>query len=108
VEEIRRRLTDLEYREHALRQMTERGIHPDWVGEALLSEDAEIIEGDSGHFYGPCCLILGWRDPERPLHVVLATSQPLKVISVWNPSADSRNRWEPDFKTRRASGGGPT
>lgn len=107
MEEIRTRLDSLEYREHALRQMSERGIHPDQVREALLSEGAEIIEDYPGHFYGRCCLVLGWRETGRPLHVVLAISHPLKVISVWDPSVDPRNRWEPDFKTRRSTEGGP-
>lgn len=60
MEEIRNRLDSLEYREHALRQMTERGIDPRHVQEALGSSQAEIIEEYPGHFYGPCCLILGW------------------------------------------------
>jgi hypothetical protein len=106
MEEIRDRLEGLEFREHALSQMAERGLHARHVQEALRSEEAEIIEEYPGHFYGPCCLILGWWGERQPLHVVLATSHPLKVISTWDPSADPKNRWEADFKTRRSPGGG--
>jgi hypothetical protein len=106
MEEIRGRLDGLEYREHALRQLNERGIHPRHILEALRSEQAEIIEDYPDQFYGPCCLILGWWGEQRPLHVVLATSHPLRVISAWDPSVDSKQRWEPDFKTRRVRRGG--
>jgi hypothetical protein len=85
--------------------MAERGIRPGHIREALLSEDAEIIEAYPDHFYGGCCLILGWWGDRRPLHVVIATSSPLRVISAWDPSADPKNRWEADFKTRRPTGG---
>lgn len=106
MEETRGRLDELEYREHALRQMAERGIHPRQVQDALLSDEAEIIEDYPTHFYGRCCLILGWWGERQPLHVVLATSHPLRVISAWDPSMDPKNRWEADFKTRRSPGGG--
>jgi hypothetical protein len=106
MEDIRSRLDGIEYREHALRQMTERGIHPRHVQEALLSHEAEIIEDYPSRFYGRCCLILGWWGERRPLHVVVGTSHALWVISVWDPSVDPKNRWEADFKTRRPPEGG--
>jgi hypothetical protein len=105
MEEIRSRLDTLEYREHAVLQLAERAIHPRHVYEALRSEEAEIIEDYPDHFYGPCCLVLGWWEEGRPLHVVIATSDPLIVISAWDPSVDPKQRWEADFKTRRAPRG---
>ena len=106
LEEIWTRLNELEYREHALLRMGERGIHPRHVREAILSEEAEIIESYPDHPYGPCCLVLGWWGNRRPLHVLIATGYPLRMISVWDPSADPKQRWEADFKTRRPPQGG--
>jgi len=103
LEDLRARIHGALYREHVVERMARRGILPSQVLEALLSPEAEIIEDYPGHRHGPCSLVLGWWDNHRPLHVVLGGQDPIWIISVWDPSIDPQDRWEPNFRRRRRS-----
>lgn len=81
--------------------MAERDIDHSKVLEAILSSDAEIIENYPNHVHGSCCLVLGWWNDRKPLHVVMGTSSDLWIISAWDPSADPDGRWEPGYRRRR-------
>jgi hypothetical protein len=100
LEDIKARFADVQYREHALVRLLQRGIQPEHIAEAIISDEPEIIEDYPDHAYGPCCLVLGWWDDRQPLHVLLTMSDPIRLISAWDPSTDPKGRWEPGFKTR--------
>jgi hypothetical protein len=104
VDAIRSNFAGARYRNHAFDMILERGIHPVIIREAIHSPDAEIIRMNPGDARGPSCLILGWWDDRRPLHILLGIGYPLWVITVWDPSVDPKNRWESDFKTYRPAG----
>jgi hypothetical protein len=85
--------------------MAERHIDPAIIREALFSPDAEVIEDYPNHPGGSACLILGWWGNRCPLHVVFGVGSRLYIVTVYDPSVNSRHRWEsPDFRTRRRSG----
>ena len=61
----------------------------------------EIVEYYPTDRYGPSCLILGYTQNKRPLHVQCSyPSRPvLKIITVYEPTLD---KWETNLKTRRS------
>jgi len=101
VDDIRSRLATAIYREHALRRMLARGVSPRLVAEALTAPDAEVIERYERPPFGSCCLILGWSSTRQPIHVVIGLTQPLQIMTAYDPTTDPRQRWEADCKTRR-------
>lgn len=101
LEVIRAGFDRVQYREHAIEKLAERGILPSHIRDAVFSIEAEVIDSRPDHPYGPCHLVLGWRADHRPLHMLFGTTEPLRVITAWDPSVDPKNRWEADFKTRR-------
>ena len=80
---------------HAVEKMLERGIDQNQIVEAI--ENGEIIEEYSEDKYGPTCLILGFTKTEKPLHVLVSYSEPLWVITAYEPE---EREWG-DFKARR-------
>jgi hypothetical protein len=82
---------------HAVRQAEERHITPGEVEEAILAEEAEIIEDYPEDPRGPSCLILGWTAVGRPLHVQLSYPPLVWVVTVYEPTPD---KWI-DHRTRR-------
>jgi hypothetical protein len=61
--------------------------------------DGEIIEDYPNDKYGPSCLILGYTQAGKPLHIQCSyPSRPLlKIITLYEPDA---NLWD-DFKVRK-------
>ena len=54
------------------------------VFEALAQ--GEILEDYPEHRRGPCCLVGGFTERGRPLHVVCTTAQPMLIaITVYEP-----------------------
>lgn len=75
-------------------------IRVDEVLHAL--ESGEIIEDYPTDGPYPSCLILGWIDAGRPLHIVCAPvpdERRLIVITAYRPDPD---RWDAEFRRRRA------
>ncbi|MBI2908372.1 MAG: DUF4258 domain-containing protein [Chloroflexi bacterium] len=103
MDDIRSRFPLAVYREHALLRILERRIHPAIIREAIYSPKAEIIESYEDDPRGASCLVLGWWGEGQPLHIILGLTDPLCVISAYDPSGDMRERWGPDFKTRRGA-----
>ncbi|HZP58324.1 MAG TPA: DUF4258 domain-containing protein [Dehalococcoidia bacterium] len=101
MEEIRARFERAIYREHAIDRMIERNIRPRMVQEAIYDDNAEVIEHYPDDVYGPCCTVFGRCKSGVPLHVRISLSDPPYIITVYDPSADTKSRWEPDLKTRR-------
>jgi len=84
---------------HALHEATKDRIAVKEVIEAILDENAEIVEDYPDDPRGSSCLILGWTEEGRPLHVVVSYPPDPAVITVYVPDPD---RWA-DYRTRRTS-----
>lgn len=95
-EKIRRR--QYEFSKHALDQSIIRDIGITEIEQAI-SNGAELIEDYPDDKYGPSCLILGFSNAGRPLH--LQCSYPsrslVKIITLYEPDPD---RWV-EFRTRK-------
>lgn len=85
-----------------LAKMLKRGISVEAVEEALCRDSPEIIEDYPDDARGPACLILGWADLVRPLHVEVGYGDlqnvPIEVITVYEP--DTR-QWANNLRVRR-------
>ena len=96
IEKIRRaRRRKIYFTLHALEKMVQRNIKREEVREAL--QNGEIIEEYSQDKYGPSCLIFGWTKLHRALHVVVSYTDPLLVITSYEPSL---NEWI-NYKIRK-------
>ena len=100
--EIRRHITHCRFTDHARREMEEEPLGVIYVGEVLqVLETGEIIEKYTDDKPYPSCLIVGWTEAKRPLHVVCApvpTEEGLIIITTYQPDS---NRWEAGFKRRK-------
>lgn len=100
IEEIRAKIRagQFEFSKHAVDQSILRGISVQELREAIAN--GEIIEDYPEDKYGPSCLILGFTQAGRPLHIQCSyPSRPLvKIITLYEPDPA---RWI-DFKIRRA------
>jgi hypothetical protein len=78
-----------EFSKHAVDQTIIRDISVSELEQALLSH-GELIEDYPEDKYGPSCLILGFTDAGRPLHVQCshATRPLVKIITVYEPDAE--------------------
>ena len=84
---------------HAVNQMNspERMISTQEVRAVVLR--GAVIEDYPGDVRGHSCLILGWGEGDRPLHVICAPKPDyLAVITTYLPSPE---QWERDWRTRR-------
>ncbi len=91
----------IEWQNHALERMLERGISRAMVKQALLT--GEIIEDYSDQKPYPGALFLGWVQG-KPLHVVIAfddSSGLCFIITTYEPDLE---HFEEDYKTRRRYG----
>ena len=85
-----------EFSQHAVDQTIRRHISVQEIREAIAA--AQVIEDYPGDKYGPSCLVLGFTDAGRPLHVQCSdASRPLvKIITAYEPDpnewVDSRQR----------------
>ena len=80
-----------EFSKHAVDQTIIRGIAVDEMEQALINRSI-VIEDYAEDKYGPSCLILGYTDRGRPLHVHCSyPSRPLvKIVTVYEPDT---SRW---------------
>jgi hypothetical protein len=100
IENIRRKVAEdlFEFSRHAVDQSIVRGILVREIREAIAN--GHIIEDYPDDKYGPSCLILGFTQAQRPLHVQCSyPSRPiLKIITLYEPETD---KWSSDFTERR-------
>jgi Domain of unknown function (DUF4258) len=100
IEGIRQKFAEdqFEFSKHAVDQSIVRQILVREVREAIAV--GQIIEDYPNDKYGPSCLILGFTQAQRPLHIQCSyPSRPLiKIITLYEPEAD---KWNSDFTTRR-------
>ena len=72
--------------QHAQQEMAEEEILLEDLLEALRSSSGQLLENYPEHRRGPCCLVNGYTQAGRPLHVVCTTAVPLLiVITVYEP-----------------------
>lgn len=76
--------------------MIEQLITAEELGEAL--DRRQIIEEYPHHHYGPCCLVYGPTEAERPLHILVAPPPAGWVITVYEPDPE---RWI-EYRIRKA------
>lgn len=83
---------------HALRQMlrADRMIRRTEVRQAIA--EGEVIEDYPGDARGHSCLVLGFGNEGRPIHVVCSAKEDyLAVITAYLPDEEE---WFDDFKVR--------
>ena len=78
-----------EFSKHAVDQSIIRDISVAEVEDAIASRN-EVIEDYPDDKYGPSCLILGFTDAGRPLHIQCSyPSRPLiKIITLYQPDPE--------------------
>jgi len=84
---------------HAIRQMSrpERMITPSEIRNVI--QKGEIIEDYPDDVRGHSCLMLGFGETGRPIHVVCSPKDAyLSVITAYLPDV---NGWRKDFKKRK-------
>lgn len=81
---------------HGSDRAAKRGIRSTDLEHAIIS--GKVIEDYPDDKYGPSCLILGYTDAKRPLHIQVSYPPHVKVITVYEPS---RDEWDDDLKTRQ-------
>lgn len=76
---------EFEFSRHALKRVVERNISEQDIRRA--GAQANIIEDYPDDKYSPSCLLLGFTQTGRPLHiqVSLAETDLVKVITVYEP-----------------------
>jgi hypothetical protein len=86
-----------EFSKHAVDKSIVRAISVAEVEEAMGGQ-SEVIEDYPNDKYGPSCLVLGFTDGGRPLHIQCSyPSRPLvKIITLYEPDPDE---WI-DFRIR--------
>lgn len=99
IEQIRNRIKggQFEFSRHAVDNSILRRISVQEVREAF--ENSEIIENYPDDKYGPSCLVLGFTQKGRPLHIQCSyPSRPLiKIITLYEPDPFD---WQ-DYRIRR-------
>ena len=99
IEDVRFRLRsgDFEFSRHALRRAVERDITEAEIREVGLS--AELVEDYPDDKYSPSCLVLGFTENGRALHlqVCYSSGERVKIVTLYDPDPDE---WI-DFRTRR-------
>jgi len=81
---------------HGSDRAAKRAIRSGEIEQAVAA--GEVIEDYPQDKYGPSCLISGVTEAQRPLHMQVSYPPNLKIITVYEPSADE---WESDWKTRK-------
>ena len=99
LEKVRSQLSEgeFEFSRHALKRVVERNISDQEIRQAGLQ--AEIIEDYPDDKYSPSCLLLGFTQTGRPLHiqVSLADTDLVKIVTIYEPDA---GEWV-DYTQRR-------
>jgi hypothetical protein len=87
LEDIKRQLSlgEFEFSRHAFKRVVERDISELEIRQA--GQGAKIIEDYPDDKYAPSCLLLGFSETGRPLHlqVSYADSDLLKIITIYEP-----------------------
>ncbi len=89
---------EFEFTKHAVDQSIIRDISVAEV-EEMIAIRSEVVEDYPDDKYGPSCLVLGFTNADRPLHIQCSYPiRPLvKIITLYEPDPDL---WI-DFRVRR-------
>jgi len=81
---------EFEFSRHALKRVVERNISDQEIRQA--GAQARVIEDYPDDKYSPSCLLLGFTEIGRPLHVQvsLADTDLAKIITIYEPDP---NEW---------------
>jgi hypothetical protein len=92
-----------EFSKHAVDQSIIRDIAVAEVEQAI-SSPCQVIEDYPEDKYGPSCLILGFTEAGRPLHIQCSypTRSLIKIITLYQPDP---NLWS-GYRIRKTSSGG--
>lgn len=91
------RAENIRLTQHTQQAMVEEEISLDDVLAAI--ENSQILEDYPEHRRGPCCLLSGFTQAGRPIHVVAATALPtLVLITVYQPKPP---RWVTPTKRKQ-------
>ncbi len=82
---------------HASDRAAQRGIVSREIEEVIAA--GEVIEDYPDDKYGPSCLILGYTQAGRVLHVQVSYPPAVKVITVYEPASD---QWDETFRVRKS------
>jgi len=92
LEEVRSQLSAgaFEFSRHAFKRVVERNISDQEIRQAGIL--ANVIEDYPDDKYSPSCLLLGFTQAGRPLHiqVSLAETELVKIITIYEPDP---NEW---------------
>src|SRR3990172_6633836 len=91
------RLGQYRFTAHGLREATADELAIEEIVDAIIREDAEIVEDYPQDARGPCCLILGWTTAQRPFHAVVSYPPDVAVITAYEPDPA---RWE-EYRKRK-------
>lgn len=87
LEKVRSQLStgEFEFSRHALKRVVERNISDQEIRQAGVQ--ANIIENYPDDKYSPSCLLLGFTQTGRPLHiqVSLAETELVKIVTIYEP-----------------------
>ena len=80
------RLGMFDFSRHALSRIVERDIGDTEIRQA--GRDARIIEDYPNDKYSPSCLLLGFTDSGRPLHIQVsrADTELMRIVTIYEPS----------------------
>jgi len=99
LDEVRKQLSvgEFEFSRHAFKRVVERSITDQDIREA--GAQAGVIEDSPDDKYSHSCLLLGFTQIRRPLHiqVSLAETDLIKIITIYEPDA---TEWI-NYSTRR-------
>ena len=99
IKDIRAKLSggNFEFSLHAFKRVVERNISEDEIRQA--GRNAEIIEDYPSDKYAPSCLVVGFSEDSRPLHLQVCYSSVdvLKIVTLYEPD---RSEWI-DCRIRR-------
>ncbi|HPG40323.1 MAG TPA: DUF4258 domain-containing protein [bacterium] len=89
---------EFEFYKHATDQSVLRNIKVDEVRQAI--SNGEIIEDYPNDKYDPSCLILGYTNNNRALHIHCSypSRSIIKIVTIYEPSAQE---WSDDKKKRK-------
>ncbi|MEW6202580.1 MAG: DUF4258 domain-containing protein [bacterium] len=83
--------------QHAQQEMVEEDITLDEVLEAVSV--GQVLENYPEHKRGACCLVNGFTNDGRPIHIVCTTAKPmLIIITVYEPKPP---KWATPTQRRR-------
>ncbi|MBE9099697.1 DUF4258 domain-containing protein [Vacuolonema iberomarrocanum] len=100
--EIRHKFAEeqFEFSKHAVDQSIVRQIRVQEIREAIAS--GQVIENYPEDKYGPSCLICGFTQAQRPIHIQCSypSRSRIKIITVYEPDPQ---RWNNNFTQRKFS-----